>query len=216
MNEDSKFVGGRAMREPNLLMHLPAIALCVLLIAGCSRKEPAGTEKTDQAPAAAAPAPPPVPPSTSLGVLASTRRAETAELQFVCMGNSKDSASTFRLSPGVKPDRTSVEFMKMLYRYNGICLSKEKPKKGNVYAVLSFEGEGTRKLSTNNYAATPSRYIGITDEASWLTDAQGKIYKPGFLAGPPSKKARQLAFEIPADASGLTWHDKDTAFPLKP
>jgi hypothetical protein len=56
----------------------------------------------------------------------------------------------------------------------------------------------------------------MADKGSWLTDAQGKVYKPGLLAGAPSKTVRQLAFEIPADASGLTWHDGEAAFPLKP
>jgi hypothetical protein len=132
------------------------------------------------------------------------------------MGNSKDATATFRPTKAGKVDSAMMEFAKSLYHYSGICISKEKPRKGSVFIILSFEGEGTRKLSLTNYETVPSRYVGMVDKASWLTDGQSRTYKTGFLAGVPSKTARQLAFVIPGDASDLTWHDGDAAFSLKP
>lgn len=74
----------------------------------------------------------------------------------------------------------------------------EKAGKGKTFVILHFEGKGR-----------PG------EPKLWLTDANGKKYSEGY--GYSKKKGTgQIAYEVPADATGLVWHDGKQAYKLEP
>lgn len=74
----------------------------------------------------------------------------------------------------------------------------EKAGKGKTFVILHFEGKGR-----------PG------EPKLWLTDASGKKYSEGY--GYSKKRGiGQIAYEVPADTTGLVWHDGKQAYKLEP
>ncbi|MGH9863100.1 MAG: hypothetical protein ACRD35_06720 [Candidatus Acidiferrales bacterium] len=81
----------------------------------------------------------------------------------------------------------------------GIADVEESAGKGKVFLVLHFEGEPSEEAE---------------DNPQWLSDAAGKKYDEPFAFGKSGWS--ELAYEIPADATGLIWHDGKKAYELEP
>ena len=192
-----------------------------LLVTGCQKKEaPAETA----AQPAAKPPPPPPPPDTSLGKLIGVARVDSTEVQVLC---SNPRGAAFVTSRPIEPSTGSGGKLKanpgaevFTAGIDTMCKGTETETagEGRKLAVLKFEGAGRRSLSDDlvTWVTAPqSKYLSRVDDKSWLSDGAGKEYKKAFVVA--TKEKRQLAFLIPADATGLVWHDgKKMAFQLEP
>lgn len=80
---------------------------------------------------------------------------------------------------------------------------EQKAGKGKTFLVLHFEGK-----------PKPGRH------KTWLTDAAGKKYSEGMWYAPKKVKDQpekaQVSYEVPAEATGLVWHDGKQPYQLEP
>jgi len=146
MNEDSNLVQGSEGLGLSLLLLLPAIALCVLFITGCSRKEPAGPDKANRGPAAAATAPSGAEP---------TPKAKQGNYCFRRKGNSARGASNKALE-GVKLVEGNIR---------GLIVQK-----GDVKESQSKDNP-SKKSYTVTYQLTNGSEISAIDEAGVHLDS---------------------------------------------
>jgi hypothetical protein len=223
-----------------------AIAFLVLLCtAACGEKpagEPAAQTGDAAGPAAAAAAPPPPPPETSLGTLRTVERADKAPLHALCSGSGRaflgvvswsgkgeppaemirneeigNGKSVYHGSPG-------LEVMNSDLGQTGLelCEREGAARTGSRYVILRFEGKQARSLNQAGEMSdfmlfeprSASDTVARVEGRSWITDASGGKYeKPAVVA---KEGSATLAFELPADAAGLVWHDGEKSYQLEP
>lgn len=194
------------------------LVLC-LLVPACGKEERRSSDSTIAAPSATqppaptpapsitqtAPTPTPTPPSapvTSLGTLVRAAWVEQVDLQVLCVGG-----GTLHANNGAEVFQAAAD----------VCSGKDKASKGKRYLVLYFEGRASRNLAKEfgKFVATSrSGFLARVDEQSSLEDGQGKKYKNGFAVS--KKSTRQIAFEVPAQATGFTWHDGNQDYQISP
>jgi hypothetical protein len=75
---------------------------------------------------------------------------------------------------------------------------QETAGKGKTFVILHFEGKPKPGSSKR-----------------WLADGAGKKYTEGMWYSPKKQQA-QVSYEVPADATGLVWHDGKQAYKLEP
>lgn len=164
------------------------------MLVGC-QQSPAPATQTQTA-AAPPPPPPPPPPETSQGTLVRVERSEKVMANIMYLTTS-----------GV---RSGVE--------------EQKAAKGKTFVVLHFEKKpgavaaapkksGLVELSSSGAGGRLESKGGKSKEM-WLTDASGKKYSEGI--GVSKKDKAHLAYLVPAECSGLIWHDGDNAYELEP
>jgi hypothetical protein len=216
------------------------IAVGLVLVMGCALAGCSAGEKQAES-TAAKPAPPPPPPETSLGRLVKVERAESAPILARCYKSAMDNflgtvvagktpeggADAFELRKRGASEmyhaKRGFEVYVMLEgamgQRPGVCPTVEKAGAGKTFLVLQFEGKAGR---STNEEADMAKFVGVgatrvlarVDSHSWLTDGAGKKYpSPAVVVG---AEKRQLAFEIPADAAGLAWHDRKDEYRLEP
>lgn len=155
---------------------------------------------------AAAPAPPRA-PETSLGKLMKASRADSTGIQVLCAIH----GGRFKANPGTEAFTAGVDTM---------CANTETEAagEGKKLVVLEFEGNAQRDLGGDLVmwvAAPQSHYLARVDDKSWLTDGAGNEYRKPLVV--VTKEKRQLAFLIPAEATGLVWHDgHERVYTLEP
>lgn len=174
----------------SLLLCLLGLAL---LFAACQKAEtPAPAPVTAAKPA---PPPPPPPPDTLLGKLTAVEHSETAQVQPLCMSIGLDSGAGSQVS--CKP-------------------RAEKARQGKTFLVLRFEGKPPKPMpKLVPYRSVTSSGAAVRfEERAWLTDVAGKKYPYGVLV--ESDKGRQLAYEVPLEATGFVWHADKQHFQLEP
>ena len=105
-----------------------------------------------------------------------------------------------------RADKTVVQVATLnLTVRGGVAFETQEQKagKGKTFVILRFEGK-----------SKPGR------SKVWLADAAGKKYTEGFWYAPKKEKDQkdmaQVSYEIPADATGLVWHDGKQAYKLEP
>lgn len=104
----------------------------------------------------------------------------------------------------VKVERADKTMVRVVYLTTaGLAqdTQEEKAGKGKTFVVLHFEGKGK-------------------SAKTWLTDGTGKKYTEGMWYAPKrvkgQKEKAQVSYEIPADATGLVWHDAKQPYKLEP
>ncbi len=180
------------------------MTMCILIMA-CNKEEPRGSGSATPVPSTTqtipAPLPQPTPPlMTSLGTLVRTIRAEQIDVQVLCVNG-----GIIQASSGTEVYQAAAN----------VCSSKERAGKGKTYIVLQFESQATRKLAKDfgKFVGTSrSGSLARVDGESWLSDVKGKKYKTGFAV--VRKSTRQVAFEVPMEATDFVWHDKAQTYPL--
>lgn len=209
----------------------------IVLLAGCGTEE--APAPTASAPATKpAPPPPPPPPETSLGTLVKVERSETAAVEARCIKSDADGFvgvvsgdvpedpfnlrkrgehEVYHAKRGVE---VYVSLTPVMGTSVGVCNDSEKAGQGKTFLVLHFEGAARR--STNDQedvakfqAVGSTGVLARVDAHSWLADAAGKKYRAPAVRI-EAKDKRQLAFEVPGDASGLVWHDRKDLYELEP
>jgi len=105
-----------------------------------------------------------------------------------------------------RADKTMVQVATLNLRARGgIAFENQEQKaaKGKTFVILHFEGK-----------AKPGQ------AKTWLADAAGKKYTEGFWYAPKKEKDQkdtaQVSYEIPADSTGLVWHDNKQPYKLEP
>lgn len=182
---------------------LPALVL--VPACGTNKGSPSNANATVSTPVAPpAPAPPPPPPiETSLGTLARVERSDQIDLHVLCVGG-----NSIHATAGAEVYQAAAD----------LCLAKDKASKGKTYLVLHFEGKPTRELEKEfgKFVATSGEgFLARVDESSWLGDDQQKKYANGFAVTKKKESVRQIAFEVPADATGFTWRDGKKQHPVR-
>jgi len=100
-----------------------------------------------------------------------------------------------------RADRTTVWVSYLSLRARGGVATEpaeKKAGKGKTFVILHFEGKSSGQRSR-----------------AWLTDGADKRFAEGYEYS-AQKESRQIAYEVPAEATGLVWHDADKAYRLEP
>ena len=205
---------------------------------------PPAQEAAASTPVAAPTATPPAPPETSLGRLVRAERGDKAPLSVLCQsgsgraflgvmvdnrkGKKSDNPlttksagggkSVFVVEPGIEVSNSNLSETGL-----ELCAQSGPARAQKAFVILSFEGARSRGVNEagemsefmNFSAVSASNLLARVEGQSWLGDSAGRKYsRPGVVAG---KDRTQLAFEVPADATGLVWHDgKKRSFELEP
>jgi hypothetical protein len=119
----------------------------------------------------------------------------------------------------VRVERRNKTVVRMV-RPRGARNEVRRAETGKVFVILHFVGKASVELGAGSersmsgfMASLGATFVRTTDQ-SWLTDGNGNKYESGLIVTSPTN--RQLAFEIPAEATDLHWHDGKQSFRLEP
>lgn len=180
------------------------------------------------------PPPPPPPPATSLGSLDAVQRTDKATLHALCADGTPGflgvvsgkpegggdpftseevgGRTMFRGKPGVEIFNTNLSQVGL-----DLCEREGAARAGNQFVVLKFSGKRQRSVDDEMMkflALSASGTFARVEGQSWIEDGSGKKYRNAAVVAKDGSCA--LAFEVPAGATGLTWHDGKTAYALEP
>lgn len=115
----------------------------------------------------------------------------------------------------VRVERRNKTIIRMIHP-RGARNELQRAEEGKIFVILHFVGkasvdlsDGSERLLVKFAASLGAGFVRTTDQ-SWLTDGDGQKYEKGLIVTSPLK--RQLAFEVLADATDLTWHDGKQTF----